>query len=157
MKTIVLSGTNPDNLSVKVDSEDYPLLSRHKWYIFKGRSTLYAQRNIREAQNELLHALIMGAPPKPGLVVDHINNDGLDNRKENLRWLPNAENIRRHYEENPYTGISYKEHLQSNPWKASVSFMGKNVHVGYYWSQEAAREARDAKLAELLAEAHGEE
>lgn len=39
-----------------------------------------------------LHQLIM--PKKDGLVPDHINHNGLDNRDENLRYLTNGENVK---------------------------------------------------------------
>ena len=152
MKSIVLSVRTNEEVSAIVDDEDYPILSRHTWYRAEGRYTTYAKRIIGGGGTELMHHLVIGRP-EPGMVVDHINNDGLDNRKENLRFLPNAENIRRRYEDNPYAGITRKEELLTNPWKASISFGGKNIHVGYFSSKEEARRARDKKLALLLLKA----
>ena len=65
-----------------VDDEDFDILSKFKWYYSKGRNTNYA---IAANNRKLIrmHRLIMN--PKKGFVIDHINGDGLDNRRENLR------------------------------------------------------------------------
>lgn len=149
-KTILCHGDS--GLQILVDEEDYPLLSRWKWYPMRVRDTEkhYARRNLQGGGSETMHQLIMGTTPR-NMVIDHINDNGLDNRKGNLRYLPNSENIRRKYEANPYTGIRLREDLVDNPWKAEISFGGKTIHVGYFHSADAARYARDQKLEELLA------
>jgi hypothetical protein len=92
----------------------------------------------------------MGNPPSIDLVIDHINTDGLDNRKENLRFLPNAENIRRRYEHQPDTGLKLKVDKIENPWQAQVSLGGKTRHVGYFPTKELARAARDSYIQAWL-------
>lgn len=150
MKSIVLKSKTKDYLIAQVDEEDYPILSRHVWHPLFTRNTVYAQRYIRGGSTELMHRMILGNPPTIDLVIDHINTDGLDNRKENLRWLPNAENIRRKYENSPDTGIVLKPDKIDNPWKAQISLGGKTRHVGYFPTKELAKEARDEFLEEWL-------
>ena len=153
MKRLELKSKNSEGLFAKVDDEDYPLLSRHNWHALRVRDKVYAQRIISSdgMRTELLHHMIMGRPQR-GYVVDHINDDGLDNRKRNLRFLPNAENIRRKYRDAPDTGLKLKPDLMTNPWQAQVSLGGKTRHVGYFPTKEAAREARDAAIESYLNE-----
>ena len=134
---------------VEMNDEDYPLLSQHKWSIMHSRNTDYAQASLGEKTTVLMHTLIMGKPPK-GMVIDHIDGNGLNNRRENLRFLPNAENIRRRYEDNPDTGLKLHRDKMTNPWQAQVSLGGKTRHVGYFPTKEAARAARDKAIEEYL-------
>lgn len=148
VKTIVCHGRT--GMTILVDAEDYPVLSRLKWYPQRVRQSekFYATRRLQGGGSELMHQLLMGIPPQ-GMVVDHINDNGLDNRKENLRFLLNSENIRRRYEGTD-TGLKFSDRNMTNPWIAQISFGGKTRHVGYFPTKEAAREARDEALEELL-------
>lgn len=81
-----------------VDDKDYEELSKHKWFASKAyrRDVYYAARNrlpkgSRPAHIQM-HRQIMNPPD--GLQVDHINGDGLDNRRGNLRIVTAAENTR---------------------------------------------------------------
>jgi hypothetical protein len=72
-----------------VDAEDYERLSKYKWHVDKGDSTYYAARGI-VGKNFRMHREILNAPE--GLVVDHRNHNGLDNRKKNLRLCTRSQN-----------------------------------------------------------------
>ena len=153
MKQIVVGESLILALFAKVDDEDFPLLSRLKWYPMRVRDSdvMYAQTVFGGSSRNtiLMHQLVMGNAPR-GMVIDHINTNGLDNQKENLRFLPNAENIRRRYEDNPDTGIKLKPDKIENPWQASISVGGKTRHVGYFPTKELAKAARDEFLEEWL-------
>lgn len=80
-----------------VDDEDFEWLSQWKWHWrnakFRPRSTGYARRRVRKCEKEssrLMHRVILNAPP--GMEVDHINGDGLDNRRCNLRLATPSQN-----------------------------------------------------------------
>src|SRR5688572_25116532 len=77
-----------------VDEADAELLAGHSWCANLNSKTdhWYAQSRIR-GKLVYMHRLITGAGQ--GQVVDHINDDGLDNRRENLRLVSHASNIRR--------------------------------------------------------------
>ena len=78
-----------------VDPEEYEALSRYKWWAQLGKhnGTFYAVRNEKRGRVMVrvwMHRVIMGAAE--GLFVDHINHNGLDNRKANLRLATAAQN-----------------------------------------------------------------
>lgn len=89
MKEIKL---NQNKIAV-VDDEDFEKLSQYNWFSNKGWSTFYAIRNIcfKDKKTRIrMHREILNAPKH--LHIDHINGNGLDNRKENLRLCTNREN-----------------------------------------------------------------
>lgn len=153
MKSIVVGKYPSEHVLAWVDDEDYPLLSRLQWYPMRVRESglVYAQTVFGGSSRNtvLMHQLVMGNAPR-NMVIDHINTNGLDNRKENLRFLPNSENIRRRYEDNPDTGLKLKADKIENPWQASISVGGKTRHVGYFPTKELAKAARDEFLEEWL-------
>jgi hypothetical protein len=74
-----------------VDDEDFELLSQFKWYAMKSGHNVYAARGGGKRRMELLHRLILGVTDSK-IEVDHINGDGLDNRRSNLRVATHADN-----------------------------------------------------------------
>lgn len=111
-KTINLSlDDNGKMLKVIVDDEDYEWLNSYLWHArSSGRGgTQYATcsyaingRPNRKKININMHHVLMGVPLH-GLVVDHINNNSLDNRKENLRIV----SVR----QNNMNSITYRGHI----------------------------------------------
>ena len=89
MKEIVL----PSGHITKIDDEDFALISNHRWYIqkYKNSDILYAKSRIN-GKYIRMHRFIMNPPDN--MVIDHINQDGLDNRKCNLRICTVSENAR---------------------------------------------------------------
>ena len=76
---------------------DYEWLSQYKWQAMRGyKETFYAAHAVRPKVGKrgyiYMHRLILDAPD--GMQVDHVNGDGLDNRRQNLRLATNAENRR---------------------------------------------------------------
>ena len=79
-----------DGYEIIVDKEDLARLSVHKWKVSFEGPRRYAV--TVKAPLLRIHRLVMRA--KPGQIVDHINGDCLDNRKQNLRFCSNAENAK---------------------------------------------------------------
>lgn len=92
--------------------------------------------------------------PNNDKVVDHINNDKLDNRVENLRWCSKGDNGKNKKVKNKYglNGI-YKIPDKYNPdeyvFKAVIGFNNKPLVIGYYKQLEDAKKARIEKEIEL--------
>ena len=78
----------------RVSDEDYELVSRHTWHAVKPKGkTVYAQTTIRMGNarvNVFMHRVILNVPR--GLFTDHIDRDGLNNTRENLRAVTASEN-----------------------------------------------------------------
>ena len=75
-----------------VDDEDYDELNKHNWYLKKNYNTCYAIRTKYKTNDKIrMHRIIMNCPKDK--IIDHINGDGLDNRKENLRICTMSQNL----------------------------------------------------------------
>jgi hypothetical protein len=136
----------PSGLVTLVDDEDYEGLQGRYWRVFIGNNgKLYAAGG----DNDLLHRVILNAPKD--LQVDHLNGDGLDNVRSNLRLATRSQNLanqasriywsRRRTTSN-YKGVSLLEG-RSRPWRATISVDRKQHFLGYYAEEDAAARAYD--------------
>ena len=127
-----------------VDSEDYEELSKHKWYAHKEHNIWYARRRIG-AKTIRMHREILRA--ERGDIVDHINRDGLDNRRDNLRIVSHRENVlnsrmpRRRGKTSRYRGVRLHS---SGLWQARITDEhGQQKLLGYFQEEEDAARAYD--------------
>ena len=134
-----------------VDPEDYEELSRYKWSVMRSDGTFYAIRRGPDGKGILMHRVIMKTPP--GMVVDHIYGDGLDNRKRHMRNGTKAQNSYNHRP--PCGGTSFKgvKYVAlTGKYKATVGYKRKPIRVGEFDDPVEAAKARDRVAREL----HGE-
>lgn len=113
-----------------VDDADFAWLNRWKWYCNEAG---YAARNLDQVTPHtilLMHRVILDA--QPGELVDHINGDTLDNRRENLRLVDGYQNQhnRRATQGRPYKGVSW--YKRKSKWQARIQAYGRSYHLGYY-------------------------
>jgi len=76
-----------NGVETRVDRDDLGLLGGRRWYAYRIGGTTY----VRGEDGVYLHRVIM--KPPPDMEVDHINRNGLDNRRENLRVVSHLENL----------------------------------------------------------------
>lgn len=124
-----ISGCN-----VVVDAEDIPRLSSYKWSVYVVSDWL---RYAISSDGKGMHRIIMNAPA--GMVVDHRNGYGLDNRKANLRICSQAENarntrLRKSNQSSQYRGVS----RIGERWAAQICCEGKNKYLGTFRSEQEA-------------------
>jgi hypothetical protein len=122
-----------------IDATDVDLVKDTKWYATKNRDTdLYCTNN----KVGPIHRFIMNAPKD--MVVDHINHDTLDNRKENLRVCTNQQNIMNC--KTPKNNVSKCKGVywakDKNKWTVQVTINNKTKYIGRYDDYETAVSAR---------------
>lgn len=137
-----------------VDATDADrVLAMGKWSAYRNGHTVYARRDVRGVDGkraaQYLHTFLTGYTQ-----TDHINGDGLDNRRVNLREATHAENMRnRRRQVNNTSGfVGVSRHKQKRKWEARLRVDGKKRHFGYFETAETAAHARDTAAREL----HGE-
>src|SRR5690606_25266948 len=76
-----------------IDDEDAHLIEGVRWSVFtpRGSKTHYARANIG-GKIVYMHRKIMGA--QDGQEIDHIDGNGLVNKRDNMRFVTRSENIR---------------------------------------------------------------
>ena len=118
-----------------VDDEDMELASQSKWHAQESGTgkNAYAQRTRTidgRKKKEFLHRVLMGSPDAE---VDHINGNGLDNRRSNLRIVSrgeNAQNMGAHSDgASRYVGVSPGK---NGAWRAAIHVDGAQKYLGQY-------------------------
>ncbi len=133
-----------------VDPADYERLSEHKWHIVGARGTFYAVRNTGQRIGEKrvvlkMHRAVLEVPD--GMFVDHINHNGLDNRRANLRpatQAQNARNRRKVHRDNyhsKYKGLTW--YKSQNRWAVRIMVDNKSKFIGYFDNELDAAKAYD--------------
>lgn len=128
-----------------VSQEDYDNVMKYRWNVYKqvssaGKEIRYATGYIsKDEQCIRMHHLVIGKPPKD-MVVDHWNRNGLDNRKENLRFATYGQNAQNKSSTKDDTSDSMFMGVYQVPcnkkWRASAF----NIYLGTFEKElEAAR------------------
>lgn len=137
-----------------VDDQDFSALIVHKWYATRAarkRETYYALRRNPETGGTIyMHRAIL-LPPED-LTIDHIDGDGLNNVRANLRVATPAENNANRAFENK-TGYRGVAKVRNTKWFQACIGMGPgsrphSKRIGYFLSAEDAARAYDAAALE---------
>ena len=140
---------------VLIDSDDIEKVKAHTWFVNKHRDIFYVRthatiNNVRTLLR--LHRFIMDA--RPGEIVDHINGNGLDNRKCNLRICSLQENNHNckkpRHNTSGYKGVYW--HKLCKKWGAQIRVNKKELHLGLFDTKEKAYDA----YCEASKKYHGE-
>jgi hypothetical protein len=157
MKEIILNTvkkTSPNYCKYKalVDDEDFEKISQYKWHIDKCRQYFYAQAYIKingRHKHFLMHKFLTRHKQ-----TDHIDGNGLNNQRRNLRAATTQQNqMNRKPLTNctsRYKGVSY--HKRGKIWQAYIKINGKTIHLGSFRLEIDAAKAYNKKAVELFGE-----
>lgn len=127
-----------------IDSADAELVGQWNWYASArrpGQIGVYAVRRVhgRRPYGVYMHSMLLSV--EPGMDIDHVNGDRLDNRRSNLRPATRAQNIRnaklRSDSKSGVKGVTFHQRR----WRATIAVNGKQVHLGRFDTKEEAAEA----------------
>jgi hypothetical protein len=106
-----------------------------------------------------MHRFVLGvSEPYPAVEVDHVNHDGLDNRKVNLRKVTKIGNQRgrtrnANKRSSSYNGVFYDPSPRGKkPWRVKIRVGGILKSSGRYATQEEAAKVYDERASELFGE-----
>lgn len=109
--------------------EDYDLIKNYCWH-FKGDRYLYSPDPSNRKKNIPMHRLIMNFPD---LMIDHINRERNDNRKENLRLVTDLENARNNSiqkrNKTGITGVNIKNYKNKSVYVSYIGVNYKTIHL----------------------------
>lgn len=136
-----------------VDDEDYEFLNQYKWYCDPyGYAARMVRQNGRRAVTLMQRYVLC---PLPGVVLDHINGNRLDNRRCNLRMCQKADNnknrrVNKANTSSRYKGVTWREHAHA--WKAYIKIDRKQIHLGYFKDEREAGKAYNEAAKQLFGE-----
>lgn len=127
-----------------VDDEDFEKLNQYKWYAHTTDSNkIYAARHVKRNITELMHRKILNAPNK--VLVDHKNNNTLDNQTSNLRLCTHSENMRNSKphknSSSQYKGVYLQIREGTSWWVSEIRFNSNKFFIGRFKNEIDAAKA----------------
>lgn len=131
-----------------VDDEDACLVEGFKWHAARHGNVVYVRANHREGGRRTLvsmHRVILGAAKSA--IIDHIDGDGLNNRRSNLRLCNHTQNIRNQRKQadcmSPFKGVRLSESRRQR-FYAEIQCNKEKLKLGPFSSEHKAARAYDA-------------
>lgn len=123
-----------------VDDEDYDELIKYEWSTFKSKNTYYARRHIKGTRRDMrMHTMLLNTPK--GLIGDHIDGNGLNNQRSNLRIVTHRQNCQnRHINKtSSFPGVYFNKNKRR--WESQLRINGKRKRLGLFTSEQEAFQA----------------
>lgn len=131
-----------------VDDEDFEKLNKYQWYVIKKSNMHYAVRNaIRDGKRKTvhMHRLLMnlvtldGHYLNPDIILDHVDRNGLNNQKNNLRFANKSTNGMNRDKANKKCSSKHKGvSLNKNRYHAYIKVNTKRINIGYFLTEKEA-------------------
>jgi hypothetical protein len=135
--------------STLVDDGDYESLIKYKWFAQKSGTRYYAGRNVWGGTRKrpkisyvFMHRCLLDTPK--GMEVDHIDGNGLNNQKSNLRNVTKRENLQNRHtpKTSRFPGVSWQKSTKMWVSQIRIGKGGKQTkHLGRFTNEEDAYKA----------------
>lgn len=131
-----------------IDAVDAPLVADRNWFAHRQDRNYYALAKGRvdgKSTLIMMHRVIFGPMTKP--IIDHVDGDGLNNRRKNLReasYLENSRNSygRRDHSKSGFKGVGWIK--TTRKWRAQIREAGGRMrYLGYFVDPVEAAKAYD--------------
>ena len=152
-KELIIESKKHGTHTVLIDEEDWEKISEYRWHLWSGptNNTIYARVSNMGTG---MHRIILNAPK--GTMIDHINGNGLDNRKENLRFCTKRENNANQKKNinnsSGYKGVAKASNYSYSKWRAYIRVDYKQIHLGNHNTPEEAARAYDVAAKKYFGE-----
>lgn len=129
------------------DADSAAVLAASSWYASLCDGKWYA-RHWAGGRAESMHTFLMGVAQ-----VDHVNGDGLDNRRANLRPATSSQNsANRMRGSNNVSGFKGVGIYRNGRWRACIGRERRQIHLGYFDTAQEAARAYDVAARDLYGE-----
>lgn len=150
MKLIPLSkrGKNKGKYFAMVDDEDFDYLNKTNWSLTNKKSKLSEFHYAWSGNRILMHRIILGVVGV-GICVDHVDGNGLNNQRSNLRICTHAQNMAN--KKSKKNGTSKYLGVHKTPsygkWQAKIKHDKKRIYLGSFKNEiEAALAYNEAAI-----------
>jgi len=137
-----------------IDKADMEIVNKYHWFSYNAKCTFYANTHeIVNGKRSVLsmHCLLMGKPD--GKMVDHIDGNGLNNRRSNLRYVTNGQNkMNSRPARNGKVGFKGVFKVWTGKYTSQICVNGQQIHLGTFIDSVDAAKAYDKAAIEY----HGE-
>lgn len=133
-----------------VDDQDFDLVRPYIWQATTKDGKTYYARAIVEGKQVLMHRLLTGAAAEE--LVDHIDYDGLNNTRRNLRKCNFQQSLAHRRKLAPATSRYKGVRKSGNQWRAAIAPRGKDIELGRFQNESEAARAYDKAAREHYGE-----
>jgi len=142
----------PCGRDVFFDESDLEAVSARTWKSIRTSTAMYAiSSDNRDDGQVVMHKVLMGAAPE-GMVIDHIDGNGLNNQRSNLRFATLSQNQWNRRKRSsgftsPFKGVWYNS--RRDRFIAQIVQFGKQLRLGSFKSEHKAARSYDAAVKDL--------
>lgn len=129
-----------------IDDCDFESVNKHDWRVFKRDRNMYAVASI-DGFIVPMHCFLLG-----GKNIDHVDGNGLNNQRNNLRYANASQNAMNKRAKLNGTSIYKGVSRCKDKWQAQIKKNYKNYKIGVYADEKTAALAYNAKAIEMFGE-----